>query len=224
MNTRFTDASNYEKFRTYDEQAHFYYMVCNLHLNDDELFCTKPKKWRVRVFARGMHPDKGGSTKHCHLLEAFFGEVKDDEDHRRDIVDIVKTRITMGNFSWQTSPPTPPPAPTPPTPPPTPPAPKPPKLNRVGDVAVRYKACYDAAVDKVRGLHHCELTEAGIALLYARLAKRCKLESSIATYHMATQRKLFAIITSRVNNVAKYRGQYGLEAVNDADIEAVLMI
>ena len=124
----------------------------------------------------------------------------------------------FGNFSWRTSQPQPQQQPQQQQPR------KPWKLSRVGDVSVRYKACYAAAVEKVRGLDHCELTEAGIALLYARLAKRCKREPQIATYHMPSQRKIFAIITSRINNVAKYRGQFGLEAVNDADIETVLMI
>lgn len=130
---------------------------------------------------------------------------------KKNIIDVAVK--LFGNFSWRTSQPQPQQQPR-----------KPRKLSRVGDVSVRYKACYAAAVEKVRGLDHCELTEAGIALLYARLAKRCKREPQIATYHMPSQRKIFAIITSRINNVAKYRGQFGLEAVNDADIETVLMI
>ena len=130
---------------------------------------------------------------------------------KKNIIDVAVK--LFGNFSWRTSQPQPQQQPR-----------KPRKLCRVGDVSVRYKACYAAAVEKVRGLDHCELTEAGIALLYARLAKRCKREPQIATYHMPSQRKIFAIITSRINNVAKYRGQFGLEAVNDADIETVLMI
>jgi len=95
-------------------------------------------------------------------------------------------------------------------------------MNRVGDVSVRYKACYKSALEKVLRLDHCEMTEAGITLLYARLATRCKLDSLVATYHMSTQRKLFAIITTRINNAAKFRAQFGLEKVNDADIEKLI--
>ena len=204
------------------------------YLNDLEMFEMNTRRWFHKTMLK-CHPDKAKTDEQREVSTLDFKNLnclKTVLDAKPELVEQFATFIRM--HATPQPQPTHQPQPTPqPQPQPThqPKAPKkqraPKNPHRVSDVRSRFENCFASYVHTFLKNEHIAMTREGVVKLFDKMVRDCKLTTLIASNDKkATKalRNVFAIMTTRANNVGKVRQQYAFGQITNDDVHVLYII
>ena len=199
------------------------------YLNDLQMFEMNTRRWFLKTMLK-CHPDKAKTDEQREVSTQDFKNLNSLKNILDAMPHLVEQFATFIRLQATPQPqPTPQPQATPqPQPTPQPKAPKKPRApknpNRVGDKEKRFKNCFDTYVKKCLENEFTVMTRDGVIKLFDTLVRLCRIRARIHDRDMAALRKVFALMTTRINNVGKAREQFNLGSIGDQDVHILYII